>query len=146
MSPMDALIRYAFCFVGKPYIYGDKSPVVGGYDCSGYVCEILRFAGLVGYNEHLNSQMLFNRFQQTGTEGVLGPGVLAFYGQSVTKITHVAFMLNSFQILEAGGGDSTTDTAEKADSRMGMVRGRLVDYRKDRVATVKPRYAPIGVI
>lgn len=143
---MDLLIMYAMQFVGKPYIYGDKSPVIGGYDCSGYVCEILRFAGLIGYNEHLNSQMLFDKFSSDGSRSSIGAGTLVFYGQSVTKITHVAFMVSPYQILEAGGGDSKTSSPEKGDANIAMVRGRHMSYRKDLVATVKPRYGKIGLI
>lgn len=146
MSPIDALIQYAFQFVGKPYVWGDKSPVVGGYDCSGFVSEVLRFAGVIGNRETLNSQGLFNKLEKTGKLGVYGPGVLAFYGESVTKITHVALMLNQYQILEAGGGDSSTTTVEQADARNAMVRGRLVNYRGAPVATVRPNYASIGVV
>lgn len=141
---MALLVDYAMRWVGKPYIWADKCPVVGGFDCSGLVCEILRFGGIVG-REDLNSQMLFDRFSKSGTMGVRGAGVLAFYGSSVTRITHVAFMVSPYQIVEAGGGDSTTTTPEEADRRRAMVRGRLIDYRGDLVATVKPRYAPIGI-
>lgn len=143
---MDLLLAYAMSFVGKPYQWGDKSPVLGGFDCSGFVCEAwLRPAGLVGNKEDLNAQMLYNRFDPTGTHGVRGIGTLAFYGESVTKISHVAVMVCPYRILEAGGGDSTTTTPEAADARRAMVRMRLVAYRGDLVATVKPRYATIGL-
>jgi|GEM_PF-6708883 len=142
---MDLLIRYAFSFVGTPYKFGGNNPLQGGIDCSGFVCEVLRFAGLVGNKEDLSAQMLYDRFHNTGTEGVKGPGVLAFYGESVTKITHVAFMVDQFRILEAGGGDSSTDTLAEAAVRGALVRGRLLEYRQDLVATVRPRYARIGV-
>jgi cell wall-associated NlpC family hydrolase len=144
---MNLLIDYAMRFVGKPYEWGGKTPVVGGYDCSGYASEILRFAGLIGNREILNSQQLYDRFSRTGTQCAVGSaGALAFYGESVTKINHVAFMVDRYRILEAGGGDSTTLTPEDADRRGAMVRGRLVDYRGKPVAIVKPRYATIGLI
>lgn len=138
------MIAYAMQFIGKPYIFGDKSPVLGGYDCSGYVCDILRFAGLVGKID-LNAQSLFDLFHVNGTPGVKSAGTLAFYGQSVTSIDHVAFMVDAFRILEAAGGDHTTTTIEEADRRHAMVRGRLLNYRADLVATVRPRYATIGI-
>jgi cell wall-associated NlpC family hydrolase len=142
---MNRLVDYALHFVKTPYQWADKSPVLGGYDCSGFVCEVLRAAGLVGNKEVLNAQMLFDRFSVTGTTSVRAAGSLAFYGESITKIDHVAFMIDQYRIIEAGGGDSTTTTLEAADLRNAMVRMRLVGYRSDLVATVKPRYATIGL-
>lgn len=115
-------------------------------DCSGYVCELLRFAGEVGPREDLTAQQIHDQLDTTGTAGTRGPGVIAFYGQSVTKISHVAFMVDAYRILEAGGGDRTTDTREEAAARGALVRGRLLDYRQDLVATVRPRYRRIGLV
>ncbi len=141
---MDLLITYAMQFVGKPYIWGDKTPVLGGFDCSGFVCEILRFAGEIGNKESLSSQQIFDRFYPNCKHGTLSAGSLAFFGQDVTKIDHVAFMVNPYQILEAAGGDSTTLTPEDADARGAMVRGRLLKYRSDFLQTIKPQYIKIG--
>lgn len=146
MSPLDALIEYAMRFVGKPYIWADKSPVLGGFDCSGLVCEILRPGGVIGNKEVLNAQQLFDKISHNGRLGAIGPGVVHFYGESVTKITHVAFGINSFQMIEAGGGDSTTLTEADADIKNAMVRMRLIDYRGMPVISVKPNYAKIGVV
>lgn len=143
---MDLLIRYAFSFIGTPYKIGGNNPLQGGIDCSGYVCEILRFAGEVGNHEDLTAQGLFDRLHTTGTMGIRGPCVLAFYGASVTKVSHVAFMVDTYRILEAGGGDRTTDTLEEAAERGAEVRGRLLEYRQDLVATLRPRYARIGLV
>ncbi len=143
---MYRTIEYAMHFVGKPYIWGDKVPVLGGFDCSGIVCEILRSVGLVG-KENLNAQMLFNRFHITGYHGAPpGAGVLAFYGTKVTDISHVAFMIDPYRIIEAGGGDHTTTTPEAADARGAMVRIRLLSHRPDLLTLIKPRYSAIGVV
>lgn len=140
------LIAYAMQFVGTPYRWGGNNPMQGGVDCSGYVCEILRFAGLIGSRQDLSAQGLFDLLSRDGTPGVFGAGVIAFYGASVTKISHVAFMTSAYQILEAGGGDSSTDTTPEAAERNAMVRGRHLRHRADLVATVRPRYAKIGVV
>lgn len=143
---MQLLTAYALTFVGTPYEWGGKSHVAGGLDCSGFVSELMRSAGTLGNSEVLNSQMLYDRFAKDGTLGVYSAGTLVFYGESVTKITHVAFMVDAYRIIEAGGGTSETTTLEAADKRNAMVRIRHVHYRGDLVATVKPRYAKIGLI
>lgn len=142
---MDLLIRYAFTFANVPYKFGGNSPLDGGIDCSGFVCEVLRFAGLVG-REDLTAQSLYDRFARDGTLAVRGPGVLAFYGKSVAHITHVAFMVDAYRILEAGGGRADTDTLPEAAALNARVRGRLLEYRGDLVITVRPRYGTIGLV
>jgi cell wall-associated NlpC family hydrolase len=142
---MDLLIQYAMSFVNVPYLWAGNSPLVG-IDCSGYVCELLRSVGLVGIHEDLTAQELHDRFTATGTLGVRGAGVLAFYGHSVTKVTHVAFMIDAYRILEAGGGGKAVTTGAAAAQADARVRQRLLEYRADLVATVKPRYGTIGLV
>lgn len=146
MDPLSLVILYAHSFAGNPYRFGGNNPLQGGMDCSGYVCEVLRYAGVVGNKEDLTAQELFDRFFITGSVGVREPGSLAFYGASPAKIAHVALLTSRFQILEAGGGDSTTDSIAEAAARNAMVRGRLLNYRTDLVNVIKPRYGTIGLI
>jgi hypothetical protein len=89
--------------------------------------------------------MLFDKFANPGAHNTYGAGHLAFYGDSITKITHVAFMISPYTIIEAGGGDSSTTTLQAAAASNAMVRCRLVKYRSDLVATVKPNYSSIGL-
>jgi len=69
-----------------------------------------------------------------------GPGSLCFYGKSVNAITHIAMMINEYQVIEAGGGDSTTVTLEEAKKRGACVRVKAFGHRKDLVATILPNY------
>lgn len=141
---MHHLLIYAFSMLGTPYCYGGNNKLQG-LDCSGFVNEILRSTGLVGNHEDLTAQQLYDKFSINGTQDRYTPGALIFYGQSVTKIYHVAMMIDKYRIIEAGGGDHTCLTPEIAKSLGAMVRIRLIDYRKDRVAIVAPRYATIGL-
>ena len=68
-----------------------------------------------------------------------------FYGKSVTEISHVAWALNPYQIIEAGGGDHLTKTRDDAAAKSACIRVRPIDRRKDRVAIVHPSYARIGI-
>jgi cell wall-associated NlpC family hydrolase len=141
---MDLLIRYAMSFVGLPYRWGGDDPMEG-FDCSGLVQEILASAGMDPPGDQ-TAQALYDHFEKTGTVGAVGPGVLAFYGQSVRKITHVGFCIDQYRMVEAGGGGSRTINLKAAVDQNAYVRIRLVTTRKDLVATINPRYKPIGVI
>lgn len=145
---VEYLIQYAMSFLGKPYIYTGNNPVVG-FDCSGLISEVLRSAGKVRWNEDLNAQMIYDKFSaETGmTWNVIQPGALAFYGKDFTRITHVGMFIDSRgRIIEAGGGDSTTTTVEKAGLRNAFVRIRMYDYRSDYLGSLKPVYGRIGAL
>lgn len=141
---MNTLITYAMSFIGRPYKYGGDDPM-SGFDCSGFVQELLASVGLDPKGDQ-TAQGLYDALAISSTHGVYGPGVIAFYGESVRKITHVAFCVDSYRMIEAGGGGSATLTAEDAAKQNAYIRMRLIKSRKDMVATLKPVYYTIGVI
>lgn len=141
---MNTLVQYALKFVGQPYKYGGDDPIVG-WDCSGLVQEILASAGIDPQGDQ-TAQALYDHFSNKSTHGVYGPGVLAFFGQSVRSITHVAFCIDQYRMVEAGGGGSKTITLADAAAQNAYVRIRLIKSRRDLVATLKPSYSTIGVI
>lgn len=129
---MSTLVAYAMQFVGTPYVWGVR-------DCSWFVQEILKSVGLDPKGDQ-NAQMLYTIFHK---EGVVprGRGALCFYGKSVSTITHVAFMINEVQVIEAGGGDSTTVTKELAEKKDGaFVRIRPYNHRPDLIGIAMPDY------
>lgn len=142
---MDILLKYAFSFLGVHYQWGGNNRLEG-MDCSAFVNEILRSAGLVKNSEDLTAQMLYDRFERDGTVNKYQPGSLAFYGESVTKITHVALLINQYQIIESGGAGSNSKSFEDAKRLGAMVRIRHINNRSDLVAVIGPRYNTIGLI
>ena len=144
MNTLEALCQYAMQFVGVPYKWGGATPM-GGIDCSGLVQVILRGAGMDPTGDQ-NAQALYNWLEQNGSLGVYSAGSIAFFGESVTKITHVAFCLNEYQMIEAAGGGSKTHTVQDAIDQEAFVKMSIIKNRKDLVAMIKPNYAKIGVI
>jgi len=118
-----------------------------GFDCSGFVVELLQSCGQIKHKSDYTSQGLYDYFDHKGTHsGASSFGALVFYGKSVTRISHVAFGLDSYRVAEYGGGGSATTDAQEAARVNAFGRIRPVDYRSDRVACVKPTYRTIGVL
>jgi cell wall-associated NlpC family hydrolase len=133
---MNFLIQYALSFIGVPYKWGGENPI-SGFDCSGLVQELLKSVGMDPLGDQ-TAQGLYNAFSHCPKE--LGQGALCFYGESLSKITHVAFMIDSSRVIEAGGGGSKTNTKEDAALAGAFVRLRPFKHRKDFVGAVKPIY------
>lgn len=144
----ETLYRYAMSFVGTPYRWGGDDPILG-FDCSGFVLELLQSAGEIGPGTDMSARAIFNHFTQAGKGSVLtGPcfGALAFFGESTTKISHVGFCIDPYRMIDSGGGTSDTTSLEAAIKQNAFIRIRPLTWRKDCVGFVKPRYAGIGAI
>jgi cell wall-associated NlpC family hydrolase len=138
---MKLLYDYALSFLGQPYRWGGDDPI-DGYDCSGLVQEILASVGADPAGDQ-TAQTLFEYFRRQGR--ISGPalGALAFYGQNRNAITHVAFCLDRYRVIEAGGGGSKTTTREEAAKQNAFVRVRTFTHRKDLVAIWMPEYVSV---
>lgn len=141
---MDILKAYALSFLGTPYKYGGANRLTG-LDCSEFVQELLRSVGMDPPGDQ-NAQALFDHFSQNGDWNKAQAGALAFFGKDSKNITHVAMLLDPYRIIEAGGGDGTTTSLEAAQAKGAMVRIRLLKFRKDLVAVIRPHYIHIGQI
>lgn len=145
MNPGQLLTEYALSFLGVPYIWGGQNRLVG-VDCSGFA-QMIAQAGGIDPSGDQTAQALYDHFHRTsGIEGIPQWGAFAFYGESVLKISHVAWCLNPYQIIHAGGGDSTCKTLVDAMKKGACVRVDVLDYRSDRVAVIRPRYPKIGIV
>lgn len=141
---MNILLNYAMKLVGTPYRWGGDDPI-HGFDCSGLVQELLASVGMDPPGDQ-TAQSLFDHFDKTAEHNRFGMGSLVFYGASVTKINHVAMMLDPYRVIEAGGGGSKTLTLQNAADQNAFVRIRHINHRKDRVAVLKPKYGTIGLV
>lgn len=140
-SNSDRIIYdYAMSFVGKPYIWGGDDPI-DGFDCSGLVIEIMRAWGLFPAKGDMTAKDLmayYTRDNRGAYASTPNFGALAFFGRDVTNITHVGFCLDSFCMIEAGGGGSKTKSKEDAALQNAYVRVRPLRYRTDMQTVVMP--------
>lgn len=128
---------YALQFVGTPYKWGGDD--FSGFDCSGFVIEILQAAGKFPHGRDTTSQGLFLYYRNKGCQMWPMPkyGRLAFYGKDINHIIHVAFILDSNYVIEAGGGNRNTKTVDDAITDNAYVRVRPFDYRRDLCAILE---------
>lgn len=124
-------VEYLKSFIGARYQWTGEGPFNVGFDCSGLVQEGLRAWGFCD-REDRNSQGLYKHLLNKGFLHNLsgrGAGDIVFFGKDLNNITHIGVMVNNWQYIEAGGGDSSSvDT--------GMVRIRPITYRRDHIATL----------
>ena len=123
--------QYLAYFMGTPYVYGGNS-VITGIDCSGLVLEGMRAKGYMTKAD-MGSQQLAIFLKANGWAEATGvaPDDILFFGKNSNSIEHVAVAVNETQMIEAGGGDSTTVTMKQASERNAMVRIRPINWRKD---------------
>lgn len=140
MDLKQVTYELSMSFLNKPYLYGGKTPI-SGMDCSGLVCELLQSLDKLKNNEELNAAGIYAKFIKEAAEVSLPIfGSLLFFGQNTHTITHVAFGLNGLQMLEAGGGTSSTKTAILAEAAQAFVKIRPYTHRQDLVAILNPTY------
>lgn len=133
------LVEYSRQFLGSGYVWGTNGP--NTFDCSGWVCFLLRREGLVGGKEDLSASGLFLKFKNQEKQTAPYPsGTLLFFGQSETAITHVSMVIDAFHHSECGGGNEKTDTVEKALALGACVRERPIKSRSDIVAAIRPAF------
>jgi len=130
----DILIHYAKTFIGKPYLWGGNG--VRGFDCSGFVQEVLKCVGLDPKGDQ-TAQGLYNYFTKRSKGSGVAAGSLLFWGRDIDRITHVSIAIDYFYHIEAGGGNSKTINKEIAEKQGAMVRIRPLNSRKDLIAAIK---------
>lgn len=138
-SPLEIMEAYAWALVGTPYFWGGDDPMQG-FDCSGVTQEILRSVGEDPPGDQ-NAQAYFDYFRTRSRQHVSELGSLAFYGKSARLISHVGFCISNLCFVEAGGGDSTTKSRERAIAQNAFVKPSPIFRRADLVMVMRPIYA-----
>lgn len=131
-------------FVGTPYYWGGETPLPGGgYDCSGFVQELLASVG-VDIPGDQTAQQLYNHFATHGRKQQTA-GALAFYGPYASKIRHVGFCIDHYRQISSTGGGPQVMTLRDAIKFKAFVKIRPIDYRADFLVCLKPDYSTIGL-
>lgn len=117
-------------FLGQPYVWGGESVAEGGFDCSGYVFNVLKGSG---FNvSRTTAQGYYNKFKDKRVNDTPKSGDLLFFGKSLNNITHVAIALNSQQMIESVG--TSKNTIKNKGKGVSINR---IDRRKDLRAVIR---------
>lgn len=133
------LYQYALSLLGSVYKWAGSNPMEG-FDCSGLVVELLQAAGTIPEYSDYTAQSLYHKYKGNQLPGPRF-GALSFYGSDANKVSHVGFCLNSYLMIEAGGGGASTIDITEAISRDAFVRIRPVTKgRRDGLGIFMPPY------
>lgn len=137
---MQTLTKYAFSFLGTPYLWGGSSYF--GIDCSSLIMELLKSVGMAPA-EDSTADGLYRFFLENGDPADPSLGALAFFGTDKV-IKHIGFCVCARRMIHAAGGNEWITTEDKARASGACVRMDLISYRKDLVKVIKPRYSLNG--
>lgn len=104
---MKINIELAKRYLGRPYVWGGNCEAEGGYDCSGFVFQVLHQSG---FNVNRDTaQGYFNTFSKYETSKTnIATGDLLFFGKSKKSITHIAIAIDNKTMIESIGNSKNT--------------------------------------
>lgn len=104
---MKINIELAKKYLGRPYVWGGNCEAEGGYDCSGFVFQVLHQSGFKV--ERDTAQGYYNTFSKYETSKTnIVTGDLLFFGKSKKSITHIAIAMNNKTMIESIGNSKNT--------------------------------------
>lgn len=124
MTKRDLALKVAWSLHNTPYKWGGDDPMQG-FDCSGFVVEILKSIGLISRGSDYTAQGLYELFKDREADSVF-VGTLVFWGRNRHSITHVEFGIDSGITMGASGGGSKTITTQDAIEQNAYIKIRPV--------------------
>ena len=104
---MKINIELAKKYLGRPYVWGGNCEDEGGYDCSGFVFQVLHQSGFKV--ERDTAQGYYNTFSKYETSKTnIATGDLLFFGKSKKSITHIAIAIDNKTMIESIGNSKNT--------------------------------------
>lgn len=135
MNRRQLATKIAWHFLGTPYVWGGDDPMQG-FDCSGFVIEILKSVGVLPRKGDWTANGLWQHFREAIS---VHEGSLVFWeNKSKSKMIHVEYCLDSKHSIGASGGGSSTWTVEDAIKRNAYVKIRPIRSRANIAGFVNP--------
>lgn len=110
----------------QPYHWGGDNPLPGeGFDCSGFVIEVLKSVGKLPREGDWTASMLATMFPRSD-EPAIGNLVFFAKGGSITHVEMIYYAKDGVVLtIGASGGGSKTDTVQEAIDADAYVKIRL---------------------
>lgn len=130
MKARDLAVEIAEELLFKPYIWGGNDPNTG-FDCSGFVIEVLQSVGKLPYKYDGTANDLYTLYSSKGIQSreSLKSGCLVFYGNPIIHVEIVYGILagdNVILTIGAMGGGAHTITLEDAKAQDAYVKIRPI--------------------
>lgn len=103
-SQRELLQKNAKKYAKRPYVWGGESMKEGGYDCSGYIYNVLKDSGFSVTRTTANGYRALGKKIPVGQQQ---PGDLLFFG-TAAKATHIAMYDGNNHMWESIGGSKNT--------------------------------------
>lgn len=115
-------MKVAWGFLGLPYRWGGDDPLQG-FDCSGFVIEILKSVGVLPRVGDWTAHGLWERYKNNVVERPK-EGDLVFWNRSDSRVIHVEMCIDQFFSIGASSGGATTITIEDAIKKNAYIKVR----------------------
>ena len=125
--------------MGTPYIWGGDD--FAGFDCSGFVIELMKSVGILSRKGDWTAQGLWDQLKEFKAERA-GIGCLVFWQNRSGKIVHVEFCLTDDLAIGASGGGSKVVSREAAMKYNAFVKVRPIESRKGIFGFIDPFNKP----
>lgn len=130
----DWLVKTALAYLGTPYRWGGDNP--SGFDCSGFVIECLRSAGLIRPGDRTADGLLtyFSELRVAEPE----TGCLLFRLDDSGRAVHVSICLDRWFQIAASGGDRSVRNNCAAWKQDAFVKIRPIRFDPAKCVVVNP--------
>jgi len=128
MTKKEIATKYAFAWIGKPYRWGGDD--FSGFDCSGFVIEILRAVGVLPKGGDWTANGLFERFILLQVEAPSEGCIALYWNSDRSKVVHVEYCISGACQIGASGGGSRTKTEADAIRDNAYIKIRPIDIKR----------------
>lgn len=124
MTKRDLAQKIAWSHLGRFYIWGGDDP--SGFDCSGFVVEVLQSVGVLPVGSDATAETLRQKFSSVLTPQ---PGDLVFWLRNGSAF-HVGMIIDpSSHYIGADGGRESTTSVEQAMKDNAFIKVRPIGSR-----------------
>lgn len=134
MNDLELAIKIAWEHLNTAYRWGGDDPIAG-FDCSGFVIEILKSVGILPRKGDWTADGLYKLFAHRQCRPQAG--ALVFWKNESGKMRHVEFCIDSKRTIGASGGGSKTESIEDAIAANAYIKIRPV-YKPETATFINP--------